>query len=561
MSWSSYPSTFALGHRAMSELLLDPVTVEEKIDGCVTLDTPIMCADLMYRSAGDLRVGDRLIGFDDRLADPRLQASIVTAASPIMKPCYEIITTSRKVIASSDHPWLIAKPDSHSENTHSRKRWRTSEALRSGDKIIALPVWSFNESWSSGYLSGFFNGEGSLVRHKNQRILSAYQTVGPVLDDLQERMRALGFTLSVDTRQRNSRWKRSGTVVVRGGWPEILRFLGTTRPSRLLAKAPSIWIGAPMNYIQREEVVSVREAGEQEVMGLSTSTGTYIANGLLCHNSQFSFGIFEEPGLRGGDMPGELVLRCRSKGAQLNLIAPEKMFTKAIETVQAIEKELIPGWTYRAEYLAKPKHNVLAYDRTPKDHLIIFDINTGLEEYLPWYNKAAEANRLGLEVVPLLFEGMLTDVAMVREMLERVSILGGQKIEGVVIKNYSRYGPDKKALIGKYVSEAFKEVHAAEWKQANPNQGDIVQMLIAEYRTPARWAKAVQHLTELGALESSPKDIGLLMKEIPEDIATECEEEIKQKIWSWVWPKVRRGVTAGVAEWYKERLLEKQFQA
>ena len=34
--------------------------------------------------------------------------------------------------------------------------------------------------------------------------------------------------------------------------------------------------------------------------------------------SQFSFGVFD----------GEL--KCRSKGAQLNLVAPEKMFIKAI---------------------------------------------------------------------------------------------------------------------------------------------------------------------------------------------------------------------------------------
>lgn len=32
-SWHSYPSTFALGHRAIADLLLDPVLVEEKVDG------------------------------------------------------------------------------------------------------------------------------------------------------------------------------------------------------------------------------------------------------------------------------------------------------------------------------------------------------------------------------------------------------------------------------------------------------------------------------------------------------------------------------------------------
>ena len=32
-SWHSYPSIYALGHRYLEELLLDPVLVEEKVDG------------------------------------------------------------------------------------------------------------------------------------------------------------------------------------------------------------------------------------------------------------------------------------------------------------------------------------------------------------------------------------------------------------------------------------------------------------------------------------------------------------------------------------------------
>jgi hypothetical protein len=273
--------------------------------------------------------------------------------------------------------------------------------------------------------------------------------------------------------------------------------------------------------------------------------------------SQFSWGLFpreDDPFMWEG-------LRCRSKGAQLNLLAPEKMFERAIDTVKAMRGQLQPGWTYRAEYMAKPHHNALTYDRVPAQHLILFDINPGHEEYLSWDDKAREAERLGLEVVPRLFYGILTDVEMLREMLSRVSILGGQTIEGVVIKNPARFGLDKKILIGKYVSEAFKEVHAAEWKAANPKSGDIIEMLIRQYASPARWQKGLQHLREAGQITDSPKDIGLLMREIPEDIAKEAEDEIKARLWSWAWPKIRRGVAAGLPNWYKDSiLLPKQFE-
>ena len=265
--------------------------------------------------------------------------------------------------------------------------------------------------------------------------------------------------------------------------------------------------------------------------------------------SQFSFGTFDGVGVK-----------VRSKGREIFVspdgVSSEKMFQRAIDSVLARSKDLTPGWTYRAEYLQKPKHNALAYDRVPKDHLIIFDIAITEERYLPYFDKMAEAERIGLEVVPLLWEGWVTDTETLKSFLDRTSILGGQKIEGFVVKNYTRFGKDKKILFGKYVSDAFKEVHDVAWKDENPKQGEIVQQVITWLRTPARWAKAVQHLEEAGRLEGSPRDIGNMFVEVPHDVKEEFEEEIKAKLFAWAWPQISRGVTAGMADWYKERLMQ-----
>lgn len=268
--------------------------------------------------------------------------------------------------------------------------------------------------------------------------------------------------------------------------------------------------------------------------------------------SQFSFGKFL-------DENDNSVLRVRSKGAQMIVEAPEKMFSKAVQTAKDLMPELRPGWTYRGEYLCKPKHNALVYDRTPDKSIIIFDINPGQERYLSYEEKAAEAKRLGLECVPLLRRGMVKTLEEFRALLDTESILGGQKVEGVVCKNYSRFGKDGKALMGKFVSEAFKETHSVEWKKDNPTGGDIVDRLIAAYRTPARWAKCLQHLREQGKIEGSPRDIGALMVELPDDLRADCEEQIKADLWEWAWPKIARGCKAGLPEWYKEELLRVQF--
>lgn len=264
--------------------------------------------------------------------------------------------------------------------------------------------------------------------------------------------------------------------------------------------------------------------------------------------SQFSFGIFN----------GEI--RCRSKGQQLIVDAPEALFIKAVETVKRLAPYLKDGYTYRAEYLSKPKHNALAYDRIPKDHLIIFDISPNEEEYLPYPAKALEAARLGLEIVPLVYQGPVINAAALINLMDTVSVLGGQKIEGVVVKNYKRFGPDKKVLLGKHVSEAFKEVHKNDWAKSNPKQGDILTLLSEQFRSKARWNKAIQHLTEKGQLEGTPRDIPTLIKEVQSDIETECVEEIVKQVLAWAMPHIKRRSIAGLPEWYKEILVEKQFE-
>jgi hypothetical protein len=276
--------------------------------------------------------------------------------------------------------------------------------------------------------------------------------------------------------------------------------------------------------------------------------------------SQFSFGIFPVCDSAGTVVAQEL--KIRSKGVQMQHDAPEKMFMKAAETARNLFNagKLREGWTYRCEYLAKPKHNTLAYDRAPKDYLAIFDINTAEETYLSYDEKYAEAARLGLEVVPLVYYGKIESAEQFRAMLDRTSFLGGPKIEGVVVKNYNRFGADKKALMGKFVSEGFKEIHQGEWREANPTKTDVVQALVQTLRTPARWHKAVQHLKERGVLTDSPRDIGALIKEVQVDIEAEATDEIKQRLFDWAIGQIRRGVIGGLPEWYKEELMKKQFE-
>lgn len=263
--------------------------------------------------------------------------------------------------------------------------------------------------------------------------------------------------------------------------------------------------------------------------------------------SQFSFSLTENS------------LECRSKGQEQRVDSPDKMFERATATVKALSPLLQPGWVYRTEYLAKPHHNTLAYDRVPQKHLIIFDIDTGNQAYMGPTEKHTEAERLGMECAPILAEGRFDSFEAFAKLLETPSCLGGQTVEGLVIKNYHRFGRDGKALMGKYVSERFKEVHRDDWKDRHPGGQEIRQQLGQSLRTTARWQKAIQHLREAGQLQNDPRDIGPLIKEIQQDVREECADEIKQQLFKWAWGDISRIIIRGFPEWYKEQLARQQF--
>ena len=235
------------------------------------------------------------------------------------------------------------------------------------------------------------------------------------------------------------------------------------------------------------------------------------------------------------------------------------MFTAAVNTIVAMKTMLQPGWIYRGEYLFRPRHNTLIYERVPRQYIILFDVMVGREAYLDPKSVVIEAKRLGLEAVPTLFVGHLDDLATLREFFDRESVLGGTKIEGIVVKNYNLFTSGKKVAMAKYVREDFREVNAENWRKENQKTKDVISGLVAKYRTEARWRKAVQHLRESGQLTESAKDIGPLMKEIGVDLHKEEADAIKDVLFRHVWPQIQRAVTRGLPEWYKESLLDNVF--
>lgn len=167
------------------------------------------------------------------------------------------------------------------------------------------------------------------------------------------------------------------------------------------------------------------------------------------------------------------------------------------------------------------------------------------------------------EAVPEIFKGHINSSDEIIKLLETESVLGGCKIEGIVVKNYAKPfllgGQPIPLMSGKFVSEAFKENHKENWGKEYSSKGKW-ETFLESFKTEALWNKSIQRLEEESKLEHSPRDIGMILKEINKDIESEQKEDVKEFLWNEHKREIFANATRGLPEWYKEKLLKNSFE-
>lgn len=265
--------------------------------------------------------------------------------------------------------------------------------------------------------------------------------------------------------------------------------------------------------------------------------------------SQFGFGKTPE---------GELVMR--SKGREITIDAADKLFFPAVTYITSIADRIPNGWFFYGETLHAPRHSTLAYDRTPRNNIALFAVYEVESREFHNYDSILEwSKKLDIDPVPLLFRGETSATNVLEMVKDTPSYLGGQNIEGVVVKAYKPWmflgQIPLSVMSGKYVTEEFKEVHTKDWSKLNTGKGKF-EILKENYRSEARWRKAIMHLKERGELLGEPRDIPNLLKEIRVDIETEEKENIKDVLWAIYKEDILKYAVFGLAQFYKEELVK-----
>lgn len=250
---------------------------------CVAPGTRVLTSDLNWVPAGCVQVGDQLVGFEEK-SQPQggrdWRRATVESVVNLRRPCYRVILSDGSVlISSAEHRWLAASGSNY--------EWRTTESLahtwRGKHTHLAKVVDPWQgpvHSWDAGYLAAAFDGEGHVGGNKTKRGKSG--SLGYA-----QKPNAMSATVERALDLYGFEWGRRGDDVgqyrIAGGKTEILRFLGQIRPQRLLAKFDLNQLGLMRS--QRVRIESVEKVGDADVVGIGTSTGTFVAEGFASHNS------------------------------------------------------------------------------------------------------------------------------------------------------------------------------------------------------------------------------------------------------------------------------------
>jgi len=271
--------------------------------GCLTAGHKILTSDLRYVPVETLGMGDKLLAFEAEATKGKKRRwveSEVVANHPVKAEVYKITLSDGTILeATKDHPFL-------SQYRGNQYIWKTVEELykqfkKAGSHIRfrrTLPVWSTDTSYEAGYLAGFYDSEGCLcqteVKPQGRRFvvsacqnkLAAKQKENPCYRTAVDYTAKLGYTIS--NRSKSDARENIHTFDVLGGITEVLRFLGSVRPKRLLEKLDISKLGQLRSTTKIDlYIIDIKLVGIKTVFALGTTSETYISEGFLSHNTKF----------------------------------------------------------------------------------------------------------------------------------------------------------------------------------------------------------------------------------------------------------------------------------
>jgi hypothetical protein len=271
---------------------------------CVSPDTRILTSSLEWLPAESVVEGQGIVAFDEEGvagdSHPKtLRRYFRTANVEAMKvetmERVRVITDQRELVVTPNHPILTWRPE--------RYTWCRAEHLGVGAVVPSVPVWEADKSYGSGYLAGQFDGEGCFTVGKAvegrafSRLLWSQTADSPDIPHVRAALEERGFETRWHKRPArgwagaHSTGRPVAAISIGGSWLEQARFIGSTRPRRMLRhpRLSEMWEQRQLNGCGRDTVVAVEPMTPGPMVAHQTTTRTLLTEGLLSHNTWWQF--------------------------------------------------------------------------------------------------------------------------------------------------------------------------------------------------------------------------------------------------------------------------------
>lgn len=265
---------------------------------CVSPETRVLTAGLEWIPIGQIKPGTEVIACDEqppggRGSARKMRTATVQAVKTMRAERFRItFDDGRQVVCTDRHPWL-------SKKVATDAKWRSISGegnsvtgkLTVGTKVrwVAKP-WD-EPAFEDGWFGGMLDGEGSISKRNSSAGVNVSQRYGSVWDRLVKYATDRGYNACVenDVAERPSKHGRVPVPKLAfGRMDEMFRLIGQTRPSRFLGNR--FWEGRELPGKRNGDVgwatvTSIEAIGEGDVVDMQTTTGTYIAEGFVSHNT------------------------------------------------------------------------------------------------------------------------------------------------------------------------------------------------------------------------------------------------------------------------------------
>lgn len=284
---------------------------------CLDPDTLVLTAELRWVRIVDMRLGQEVVAVDEyppggRGRARQMRTATVQGVVEVYRKAYRLtFDDGRSVICTGAHPWLSRKVNTDAT-------WRSIEGTKTNYKKLKIGTrvrW-ITKPWGGstvedGWFGGMLDGEGSISNgNRAGASVNVSQLRGPVWDRLVQYGVERGYNCVVENDETLRKTKYGNSPVPKlcfNRMNEVFRLIGQTRPTRFIGKR--WWEGRELpgkriGGIGWATIVDIEPLGDRTMVDLQTSTGTYIAEGFVSHNTTASlaldlFWVGSHEGLQG----------------------------------------------------------------------------------------------------------------------------------------------------------------------------------------------------------------------------------------------------------------------